>query len=92
MGIKEKDLDIRYLTYYLFFPSEPGRTDYWVQQKPILHDIQFELKNWTGINKDPKKVRDLIQKGETHWKDGRGVEHRLQIEKTQRETNWGTKR
>lgn len=92
MGTLEKSPDIRYLTYYLFFPSKPGVTDYWIQQKPFIHDLQFEIRNWTGINKDPKKVRDLLTKGETHWKDRRGVEHRIVIEKEQRETNWGIKR
>lgn len=90
MGVQEKCPDIRYLTYYLFFPSKPGVTDYWIKQIPFIHDIQFEMKNWKGITSEQK--RDLLQKGETHWKDRNGVERRIVIEKTQRETNWGIKR
>lgn len=96
MGITEKSLEVRYLTYYLFFPSEPGSTDYWVKQQMFIHDIQFELKSgsplWKAIAKDHKKTRDILHKGETHWKDRRGVEHRIVIEKEAQETNWGIKR
>lgn len=96
MGILEKSPEVRYLTYYLFFPSRPGVADYWVKQTEFIHDVQFELKNggtvWRAIGKDPKKARDMLHKGETHWKDRHGCEHRIKIEKEWQETNWGVRR
>jgi hypothetical protein len=87
MGIKSKSPDVRYLTYFLIFP---GDNDYWVDQTPFIHDLQFELKNWHGINKNHKRVRDILTKGETHWQDHNGVTHRLIIEEKQRARKWGT--
>ena len=96
MGIVEKSPEVRYLTYYLFFPSRPGVADYWVKQLEFIHDVKWELQHGNSlfktIAKDPKKVRDLLTKGETHWKDRNKVEHRIKIEKEWQETNWGVKR
>jgi len=90
MGIKEKSLEVRYFTYWLIFPGDK-KEDYWVDQVPFIHDLQFELKNsrWA---KDPNKCRDLLMKGETHWKDQNGVEHRVVIEDKERPRKWGIKR
>ena len=79
---------VRYFTYYLIFP---GDKEMWVDQTPFVHELQFQLQN-TAWRHDHKKVRDLLHKGETHWKDHNGVEHRVVIESTKRPTNWGVKR
>lgn len=87
MGIKEKTLGkVRYFTYYLIWP---GEVDFWVDQTPFIHDLQFELKN-TSFGKDPAKARDLLTKGETKWKDHNGVTHRVVIEDVERPRKWGT--
>lgn len=88
MGIKEKTYDVRYFTYYLIFP---GEKDYWVDQTPFIHDLQFQLKN-TRWGNDPIKCRDLLVKGETSWRDSNGVTHRVVVESEKRPRRWGVRR
>lgn len=78
---------VRYFTYYLSFPD--GET--WCDQSPFVHDLQFQLTQ-TAFRNDPAKCRDLIQKGETTWKDHNGVKHTVKIEEQKRDKVWGTKR
>ena len=91
MGIKTKTYYTRYLTYYLEFPGD-RQDQYWVKQIPFIHDIQFEMRNWKGVNADPKAVRDLLRSGETHWRDHNGVTHRLCIEEQARPERWGVQK
>lgn len=86
MGIQEKTLGkVRYFTYYLIFP---GDNDYWVDQSPFVHDLQFQLKQ-TRWGRDPIKCDELLKKGETKWKDQNGVTHRVVIEDIKRPKKWG---
>lgn len=71
---------VRYFTLYRIFP---GERDYWVDQVPIVHELDFTLKNSRWRN-DPQKCHDLLKKGETKWVDHNGVTHRLVIEDVQR--------
>lgn len=84
MGVKDKSFDVRYWTYYLIFPDGTE----WVDQMPFIHDMQFELKN-SCFDIEPHQKRDLLVKGETHWKDHNGVTHRVVIEGTERPRRWG---
>lgn len=89
MGVKDKTIgEVRYFTYYLIFP---GDNEMWTDQTPFVHELQYELKK-TSFGKDPYKVRDLLNKGETHWKDHNGVTHRVVIENVRRPKIWGAKR
>jgi len=45
VGIIEKSPDIRYLTHMIVFPDG----DAFVEQKPFVHDLMFELKNWQHL-------------------------------------------
>lgn len=92
MGVIEKSYETRYLTYWLIFPSNTLKGDFWVRQIPFIHDLQFEMQNWKGINKDPNVMNKLLKKGEAHWKDHNGVEHRLVIEDKKRPEKWGIQR
>ncbi len=76
---------VRYFTYYLIFP---GDNDFWVDQSPFVHDLQFELKQ-TTFRGAPDIYRDLLTKGEAKWKDHNGVTHRVVIEDVQRPRKWG---
>lgn len=84
MGIKEKSYDVRYFTYYLKFPDG----EIWCDQAPFIHDLQFELKN-TTFGKDPGLARDILVKGECHWKDHNGVEHRIVVDTEKKPKKWG---
>lgn len=83
---------VRYFTYYLEWPdgSEP-----WVDQVPIVHDLQFSLQN-SRFNHDPSipahVLHDLARTGEAKWQDNNGVTHRVIVEKTKRNRRWGVKR
>jgi len=86
MGIQShKPGTVRYFTYFVIFP---GDNDYWVDQTPFVHDLQFQLKQ-TAWRNDPQKCSDLLKKGETTWKDNNGVTHRVVIEEKQRPRKWG---
>lgn len=80
---------VRYITYYLIFP---GDNDYWVDQRPLIHDINFEIQNMKAINKDPDKVKKILKNGEVSWKDHNGVTHRIVIEEKERPRKWGIQR
>lgn len=88
MGIQQDSYEVRYFTYYLYFP---GDADYWVTQTPFIHDLQFELKN-TRWAKNPTICSELLKHGETHWKDPNGVTHRIVIETKERPRKWGVNR
>lgn len=65
MGIKEKSLEVRYLTHMILFPDG----DAFVEQKEFIHDLQFEAGNWEHTlfhHQDNAKdlVTTLIKKGE----------------------------
>lgn len=79
---------VRYITYYLIF----GDNDYWVDQRPLVHDLAFEIGNMKGIKKDPDKVSKLLKNGECSWKDHNGIWHRIVIEEKQRPRKWGIQR
>lgn len=79
---------VRYITYYLIF----GDNDYWVDQRPLVHDIKFEIQNMKAINKDPDKVSKILKDGEVSWKDHNGIWHKIIIEEEQRQRKWGVKR
>jgi hypothetical protein len=95
MGIKNHTPgQIRYFTYYLNFPNELAKVigaPQWVDQVPFVHELQFELKK-TTFGKIPGMARDILNKGECHWKDQNGVEHRVVVEDQPREKNWGVKK
>lgn len=96
MGVKSKVFHIRYWTYFLTFPD--GET--WVDSTPFLHDLQFELQNMKHNPRYSKNMSmsfstfadKMLRKGECHWKDRNGVEHRVKIEDIERARVWGTKR
>lgn len=76
---------VRYFTYYLIWP---GEKDYWVDQTPVVHDLQFALSQ-SRWRDNPQACNDLIRKGETTWKDHNGVTHRVVLEDKQRPRKWG---
>lgn len=82
---------VRYITYFMHFPSSGGE-DYWVDQRPLVHDLNFEIQNMKGLNKDPDKVRKLLKNGECSWKDHNGVTHQVVIEEKKRARKWGIQR
>lgn len=85
---------VRYFTYYLIFPKSLAQTighAQWMDQIPFVHDLQHELKK-ASFGKIPGMARDILNKGECHWKDQNGVEHRVVVEEIQREKNWGVKK
>ena len=71
---------VRYFTIYRIFP---GETDYWVDQVPIVHELDFTLKNSIFRNR-PQACHDLLTKGETKWTDHNGVLHRVVVEEIER--------
>lgn len=84
--------EIRYFTYYLVWSDG---TEPWVDQVPIVHDLQFSLQN-SRFNWDPTipptVMHDLARKGEAEWSDNNSVRHRIIVEKTKRNRRWGVKR
>ncbi len=65
MAIKEKSPEVRYLTHMIVFPDQ----DAFIEQRPFVHDLQFEAKNWLHTvfhHQDDARslLRDLIKKGE----------------------------
>lgn len=79
---------VRFFTYFLIWP---GGNDYWVNQTPFVHDLEWELQQ-SQFKHNPDIVRDLLQKGETVFlvehPEGT-VTHRIVIESIKRETIWG---
>lgn len=90
MGIKQEHSigEIRYLTYQLIFP---GDNEVWTDQLPFVENVQSYLKK-TRWKNDPTATRNLLVKGEHHFKDHNGVTHRVLIETTQRPKVWGKRR
>ena len=98
MGIEEKSPEIRYLTHMIVFPDE----DAFIEQKPFVHDLQFELSNWQHLPpfNNPSVdfadcSRELLKKGEyvftTRYPPGgitAKLTHRLIIEERERKTGW----
>lgn len=96
MSVVDKSLEVRYLTHMIVFPDE----DAFIEQKPFIHDLQFEAGNWQHTvfhHQDDKKslLRDLLSKGEcrcqTPYPPG-GVSAKLthvyMIEDRERPTGW----
>lgn len=47
------------------------------------------IKNTAIWRNNPDLARTLATKGEAHWKDHNGVEHRMKISDTACERKWG---
>jgi hypothetical protein len=75
---------VRYFTYFLRFPDG----EEWVDQIPFVHDLEWELSQ-TVFGLEPFRKKDLMTKGETHWKDNNSVEHQVVIEEKERPRRWG---
>jgi hypothetical protein len=95
MGIKNHTPgQIRYFTYYIEFPESLRATmgaDHWVDSVPFVHELQFELKK-TTFGKIPGMARDILAKGECHWKDQNGVGHRVKVTNEPETKIWGVKK
>ncbi len=78
--------EIRYLNYYLEFPDG----EVWSQFMHIAGGLLAWVKNTALYRKTPDGARQLIKKGEYHWKDSNGVKHYMQIASSPCKTNWGT--
>ena len=95
MGILEKSYEVRYLTHMIVFPDG----DALVEQKPFIHELDFELNNWQYLPpfNGPDVnfsdcARSLKQKGEYKFitKTPRygDLTHVIQIEDKERQTGW----
>lgn len=98
MGIISKDFDIRYFTHMIIFPDE----DCFIEQKPFIHDLQFELANlrhdamFIALDIPFSEIADeLLKKGEFVWETRyppggtkARLTHRLIIESKERKCGW----
>ena len=96
MSVVEKSLEVRYLTHMIVFPDG----DAMVEQKPFIHDLQFEAANWEHTlfhhqDNAREQLRTLLQKGEVKCEspyppDGVSakITHVYIIEDKERPTGW----
>jgi hypothetical protein len=95
MSVKNKTHDVRYLTHMIVFPDD----DAFIEQKPFIHDLQFECDNWEhlppfntpGVN-GKELIKTLLKKGEakfqTPYPHGGNLDHVLSIDDHQRVCGW----
>jgi len=76
---------IRYCNYYIEFPDGEVWSDY----THIVGGYNAWIKNTAIWKQKPDLARRLAMKGEAHWKDHNGVQHRMQVSETACERNWG---
>lgn len=96
MSIKEKSLEVRYLTHMIVFPDG----DAFVEQSQFIHDLQFEGSNWIHTifhHQDNAKdlITTLIKRGECRcdspYPPGgitAKINHIYTIEDKERPTGW----
>lgn len=96
MSVESKAADIRYLTHMIVFPDE----DAFIEQRPFVHDLQFEAQNWQHTifhHQDEAKslLRDLLSKGECRCQTpyppggfGAKLTHVYTIDNQERPTGW----
>lgn len=96
MGISSKSLEVRYLTHMVVFPDG----DAFVEQRPFIHDLQFECNNWLLTvfhHQDDARslLADLVKKGECRCQSPyppggitAKVDHVYTIEEKERATGW----
>src|SRR4051812_11287944 len=76
---------IRYCNYYLEFPDG----DVWSDFTHVAGGFVSWIERTALWKKDPELARMLATKGEAHWKDHNGVEHRMIISETPCNRKWG---
>ena len=79
--------EIRYCNYYLEFPDG----EVWSDFTHIAGGYNAWIKNTAIWRQRPDLARKLAIRGEAHWKDHNGVEHRMVISDTPCVRNWGLK-
>ena len=96
MSVAEKKPEVRYLTHMIVFPDE----DAFIEQKPFVHDLQFEASNWEHSvfhhQDNPRDlVSTLIKKGEVKVQSPyppggitAKLTHIYMIEDKERPTGW----
>lgn len=92
MSIKSKASEVRYLTHMIVFHDG----DAMVEQKPFVHDLQFEAGNWQHTifhHQDDARslLAELITKGECRCYStykGEKITHVYTIEDKERPCGW----